>query len=164
MQAATAKVTKDRAKAKARQRRAVASTGVAAGLVTLVSIYVPSFLSLFVEQRELLLLLTALLGVLLVALHAAAERVALMGDNFIDRFEAFHLDWLQVFKMLAIFASVAYVGQIFLDYFMAGPIAVPNLLLCIVVLLGLALALLPLFKNMILHSGEEEGDEIGHEE
>jgi hypothetical protein len=147
------------AKAAARKRQAVASTGVAAGLVTLVSIYVPTYLSLFVEQREILLIFTALLSVLLIALHEAAKRMALWGDAFVDRFEAFHLDLLQVFKMLAIFACVSYGGQIFLEYFLAGPIFVPNLLFCIVVLLGLALALLPLFKDVVLHWGEEETDE-----
>jgi hypothetical protein len=158
-------VIKDRAKADkaakaaARKRQAVASTGVAAGLVTLVSIYVPSYLSLFVEQRELLLVFTALLSVLLVGLHEAAKQIALLHDNLIDRFEAFHLDLLQVFKMLAIFACVSYAGQIFLEYFLAGPIAVPILLFCIVVLLGLALALLPLFKNVIFHWAEEEEEE-----
>jgi hypothetical protein len=157
--------TKQRqAKAAARKRQAVASTGVAAGLVTIVSIYVPSFLSLFVEQRELLLLFTALLAILLIALHEAAKRIALYRDNFIDRFETFHLDLLQVFKMLAIFASVSYAGQIFIEYFMAGPIAVPNMLFCIVVLLGLALALLPLFKDVVLHWEEEEETEEEEED
>jgi len=146
-------------KAQARKRQAVASTGVAAGLVTLVSVYVPGYLSLFVEQRELLLVLTALLSVLLYGLHEVAKTIALLKDAFIDRFEAFHLDLLQVFKMLSVFTCISYLAQIGMEYFMSGPISTPNLLFCVVVLLGLALALLPLAKSLVFHWEEEEEEE-----
>jgi hypothetical protein len=152
--------TKGRSGRAVRNMRRAASTGIAAGLTSIVSLYVPSFLSLFVEQRELLFLFTALLACLLIALHACAEKVALWNDNFIDRFEAFNLDWLKMFGMLAMFASFQYAGQILIDYFLAGPILLPNLLLILVILLVVVLNQVPFFKDTVLLWGETNGDDV----
>jgi hypothetical protein len=150
----------------AKKVKKIFRASVATVLAGSVAYYVPPFLALYVEQREILLAFTALFGVLLIGVRKLGETLALR-DKVITEFEFFHLDGLTLFKIIAFFACVQYAAQILLDYFNASTVLVPNLILMLGVLLVMALSLIPALSSNILGGSPSStvvGDEPEEEE
>ncbi len=125
------------------------SPAYAATLAGLMSFGLAALLLVFVEQRELLLAITALIAVLFVGLWKAAEKWSLR-DKRIDRCESFTLNTLALFKILAFFVSVQYVMQIALDLFTTSNVKLPNLVLMLACLIMLGLSFVPFVTDTIL--------------
>lgn len=108
-----------------------------------------SWLQQLVEQKELLLAMTALIAGLCVGLWKATKQWSLR-DKRINRLESFALNTIALFKMLAFFVSVNFGMQIMLDLFMTSSVKLPNLILILAGLLMVALGFVPFVSDTIL--------------
>jgi amino acid transporter len=108
-----------------------------------------NLLQQFVEQKELLLAITALVAALCVGLWEAAKQWSLR-DRRINRWESFTLNTIVLFKLLAFFVCVTIAMQIVLDLFVTSTVKLPNLILMLAGLLMVALSFVPFVSDTIL--------------
>src|SRR5277367_4651037 len=125
------------------------SPAYAVTLAGLLSFGVASLLLLFVEQKELLLAITALIAAYCVGLWKAVKQCSLR-DRRINRHESFWLNAIALIKLLAFFVSMQYAMQIALDLFTASAVKLPNLVLMLAGLLVVALSFVPFVSDTIL--------------
>jgi hypothetical protein len=108
-----------------------------------------SWLQQLVEQKELLLAMTALIAAFCVGLWQAMKQWSLR-DWRINRCESFALNTIALFKLLAFFVSMQIAMQIMLDLFMTSSVKLPNLVLILAGMLMVALGFVPFVSDTIL--------------
>ena len=133
------------------QQTAANTVGYGAAVAGLVSYGVARLMRQYVEQVELLFVVTILLAGVGKGAGLLAKKW-FMRDHRLDNYEAFRLDVFSLWTVLMYFCSIQYAIEIVFGLAMESDIQLPFLLLNLAVLLYITLSLLPFVQDQILRS------------